>query len=100
MDAGLAVDDGVIYVGESANRAEPAPGELASVAVIDRQSWSVVDRLPLPSEEVFDVIEVPSVTRAQCPNRIPHESAAGRGAGSALALPGGRRPSTAPLGRR
>jgi hypothetical protein len=57
---GLAVDDGVIYVGESANRAEPAPGELASVAVIDRQTWSVVDRLPLPSEEVFDVIEVPA----------------------------------------
>jgi hypothetical protein len=56
---GLAVDEDLLYVGESANRAIPAPGELASVAVIDRRTWSVVDRLPLPCQEVFDVIRVP-----------------------------------------
>ena len=62
---GLAVDNGVIYVGESADRVEPAPGELASVAMIERQTWSVVDRIPLPCAEVFDVIEVPaSLARA------------------------------------
>jgi acetolactate synthase I/II/III large subunit len=56
---GLAVGDDLIHVGESANRASPAPGELASVAVIDRRTLSVVDRLPLPCEEVFDVVQVP-----------------------------------------
>src|SRR5262249_44818262 len=62
---GLAVDNGVIYVGESADRVEPAPGQLASVATIERETWSVVDRIPLPCEEVFDVIEVPaSLARA------------------------------------
>jgi acetolactate synthase I/II/III large subunit len=57
---GLAVDRELIYAGESANRATPVPGELASVAVIDRRTWSVVDRLPLPCQEVFDVIQVPA----------------------------------------
>jgi hypothetical protein len=56
---GLAVGDDLIHVGESANRASPSPGELASVAVIDRRTWSVVDRVPLPCQEVFDVIHVP-----------------------------------------
>jgi hypothetical protein len=57
---GLAVDGELIYVGESANRATLVPGELARVAVIDRRTWSVVDRLPLPCQEVFDVIRVPT----------------------------------------
>lgn len=56
---GLAVDEDLLYVGESANRAIPVAGELASVAVIDRRRWSVVDRLPLPCQEVFDVIRAP-----------------------------------------
>jgi acetolactate synthase I/II/III large subunit len=57
---GLAVDGELIYAGESANRATPVPGELARVAVVDRRTWSVVDRLPLPCQEVFDVIRVPA----------------------------------------
>jgi len=57
---GLAVNGELIYAGESANRATPVPGELASVAAIDRRTWSVVDRLPLPCQEVFDVIQVPA----------------------------------------
>jgi acetolactate synthase I/II/III large subunit len=56
---GLAVAEDKVYVGESANRASAVPGELGSVAVIDRQSWAVVDRVALPCQEVFDVIEVP-----------------------------------------
>jgi acetolactate synthase-1/2/3 large subunit len=61
---GLAVAGDRVYVGESANRASPVPGELGSVAVIDRRTWSVVDRVALPCQEVFDVIEVP-LTLAQ-----------------------------------
>jgi acetolactate synthase-1/2/3 large subunit len=57
---GLAVDGEVIYVGESASRATPVPGARASVVAIDRQTWSVIDRLPLPCQEVFDVIQVPA----------------------------------------
>jgi acetolactate synthase I/II/III large subunit len=57
---GLAVDRELIYVGESANRGTPVTGELARVAVIDRRTWSVVDRLPLACQEVFDVIQVPA----------------------------------------
>ena len=57
---GLAVDGDVIYAGESGNRALADPGELATVAVIDRRTWKVLDRLPLPCQEVFDVIQVPA----------------------------------------
>jgi acetolactate synthase-1/2/3 large subunit len=57
---GLTVHEDLVYIGESANRAIPAPGKLASVAVIDRRTWSVIDRPPLPCQEVFDVIHGPS----------------------------------------
>jgi acetolactate synthase-1/2/3 large subunit len=57
---GLAVDGELVYAGESANRTNPVPGELARVAVIDRRTWSVIDRLALPCQEVFDVIQVPA----------------------------------------
>ena len=56
---GLEVTDEWIYVGESANRADPQSGGLASVAVIDRVTWSVVERIALPCQEVYDVIRVP-----------------------------------------
>jgi uncharacterized protein DUF4915 len=56
---GLTVHEDLVYVGESANRAIPVPGELASVAVIDRRTWLVINRLPLPCQEVFDMIHVP-----------------------------------------
>ena len=57
---GLEIVEDVIYVGESANRADPMPGELASIAVVDRRTWSVADRLPLPCQEVFDLVRVPT----------------------------------------
>jgi len=56
---GLEVGEDVLYVGESANRAEPSPEQLASLVLIDRRTWHVVDRVPLPCQEVFDVIRVP-----------------------------------------
>lgn len=46
-------------VGESANRAEPSPERLASVVLIDRRTWNVIGRVPLPCQEVFDGIRVP-----------------------------------------
>ena len=51
---GLAIDADNIYVGESANRHEPG-SELASLAVLDRRTWNVVDRAELPCREVFDL---------------------------------------------
>ena len=57
---GVEVTDDRIYVGESANRADPQANGLAHVAVIDRRAWSLVDRIPLPCEEVYDVIRVPA----------------------------------------
>jgi hypothetical protein len=56
---GLAVDGDLLYVGESADRAAPTPEDLASVAILDRRSFAIVDRLQLPCQEVFDVIAVP-----------------------------------------
>jgi hypothetical protein len=51
---GLAIDDKRIFVGESADR-DGEGGELATVAVLDRATWEVVDRLALPCREVFDL---------------------------------------------
>lgn len=58
---GMAIGDDVFVVGESANRSDPNPtGEAeASIAVIDRQTWTVRDRFTLPCREVYDVIVVP-----------------------------------------
>jgi acetolactate synthase I/II/III large subunit len=57
---GLEVGEECLYVGESANRADPLADGLASVAVIDRETWSIVDRLQVPCQEVFDVMRVPA----------------------------------------
>ena len=57
---GVEVTDDRIYVGESANRADPESSGLGSVAVIDRATWSVIDRVRLPCQEVYDVIRVPA----------------------------------------
>jgi Domain of unknown function (DUF4915) len=51
---GLAIDADFIYVGESANRNDLG-NKLASVAVLDRRTWKVIDRLALPCREVFDL---------------------------------------------
>ena len=52
---GLVVDDRMLYVGESANRGNPE--ERASLAVVEGDR--VVDRLPLPAREVYDVVVAP-----------------------------------------
>jgi acetolactate synthase-1/2/3 large subunit len=56
---GLAVSDEHLYVGVSPQRsAGQAPQPTAWVAVVDRASFTLVDRIALPVEEVFDVVLV------------------------------------------
>jgi hypothetical protein len=55
---GLAVLDSVLLVGESPGRTEPE-GVCGTVAVVDRSSWQVVDRLDVPVREIYDVVLAP-----------------------------------------
>ncbi|MGH7844734.1 MAG: DUF4915 domain-containing protein [Candidatus Binatia bacterium] len=57
---GIAVTDDLLFVGESANRSDFNPGSHASIAVVDRKAWAVVDRLPLACREVYDLVWVGS----------------------------------------
>jgi hypothetical protein len=60
---GLAVDGDYCYVGVSQSRAfteDASP--TAFVAIVDRMSFSVADRIPIPSREIYDVHLVPSWT--------------------------------------
>jgi hypothetical protein len=53
---GMVVDDQMLYVGESAHRGDP--DERAALAVVEGDR--VVDRVPLPCREVYDVMVVPT----------------------------------------
>ena len=60
---GLAVSARYIFVGESARRRRiegDAGDALASIAIVDRSTWAVVGRIPLPFEEVYDLALVPA----------------------------------------
>ncbi|MFN2477441.1 MAG: DUF4915 domain-containing protein [Chthoniobacterales bacterium] len=57
---GVAVSDDRIFVGESANRKTVADGGAGAIAVICRKTWQVVERLPLPCQEVYDLVLVRS----------------------------------------
>jgi acetolactate synthase-1/2/3 large subunit len=52
---GLASNDAYFFVGESAHRHRSRTEGRAAVAVIDRRSWQVVDRLTLPCSEIYDL---------------------------------------------
>lgn len=54
---GIAVADDRVFVGESAGRS-PGSGR-AAVAVLERSTLRVLDRIPLPCSEVFDLVFVP-----------------------------------------
>ena len=57
---GLAVSDDFLFVGESATRKPGgAYGEAAGIVVVDRASWEVVERIPLPCREIYDLALVP-----------------------------------------
>ena len=55
---GIAVTDELILVGESAHRTETGPEASASIAVICRETWELLDRISLPSREVYDLVLV------------------------------------------
>jgi hypothetical protein len=55
---GLVVEGRMLYVGESANRGHP--DERAALAVVEDDR--VVDRLPLPCREVYDVLVAPKAS--------------------------------------
>jgi uncharacterized protein DUF4915 len=54
---GLAIADGTLFVGESATRDGTAQG--ASIAFVSLKDWSVQDRLPLPCDEIYDIVTAP-----------------------------------------
>lgn len=62
---GIAVADDVIYVGESAAELSqsgpvttPSSGN-ATVAVVDRDDWRVIDRIALDCQQIYDLLLVP-----------------------------------------
>ena len=55
---GLAVLEGALLVGESRGRDEPSGAE-ATIATVDRASWEVVGRIPVPVREIYDIVVVP-----------------------------------------
>lgn len=57
---GIGVMDGYVFVGESGGRGELGGSRRAAVAVLDRRSLDVVDRIALPCAEAFDIAVVPT----------------------------------------
>jgi hypothetical protein len=80
---GLAVTDVYVLVGESVNRQLTNDLRGATVAILDRSTWTVLGRLTLPSREVYDlVLASPELLRgilqspnprvlASCPHQLP-----------------------------
>lgn len=55
---GLAVADGVAFVGTSALRAS-VHGGTASICVVDREKFRLLERIEFPCTEVYDLVLVP-----------------------------------------
>lgn len=56
---GLAYDDDFYYVGESANRKDPAAANQSHIVVISRTTATVVTRLRIPFPEIYDILPLP-----------------------------------------
>jgi len=56
---GLAYDDHFLYVGESADRKADIPAEFSSIAVLDRSTLEVVERIGIPFPEIYELMIVP-----------------------------------------
>lgn len=52
---GFAISDSLLFVGESANRKDSGLSRTASIAILSRADWKLVDRIPLPCREVYDL---------------------------------------------
>lgn len=55
---GLAYDEHYLYVGESADRKADVPAEVSSIAVIDRGTLEVIDRIEIPFPEIYEIMIV------------------------------------------
>jgi len=53
---GLAYDGDFFYVGESANRKAEIPADHSFIAIIDRRSLNVVDRIRIPFPEIYEIV--------------------------------------------
>lgn len=95
---GLAFDDSYLYVGVSTPRGMSIldPNASASLVIIDRGTWTITDRLPVPVPEIYDVRVVASGSHRllQEMSRVPGAGALGesgsRGAmGDGVGVPTG-----------
>jgi hypothetical protein len=55
---GFAHDEHFFYVGESANRKADVPCDYSFIAVVDRQSLQVVERIRVPFPEIYELITI------------------------------------------
>jgi len=66
---GLAYDDHFLYVGESADRKADVPAEFSSIAVLERSTLEVVERIEIPFPEIYEIMIVPpDLTEAMMTN--------------------------------
>jgi uncharacterized protein (TIGR03032 family) len=82
---GLVLTDRYVLVGESVSRQLTSDVRGATVAVLDRETWTVLGRLNLPYREVYDLVLAPpellkGILRspsphliARCPSQFPPE---------------------------
>jgi hypothetical protein len=56
---GLAMADGTLFVGESATRDRPDAGTGSAIAVVSQRDWHVRERVPLPCDEIYDLVVAP-----------------------------------------
>jgi acetolactate synthase I/II/III large subunit len=57
---GIAICNDLLFVGESANRITCVQGETASIVVVSRKDWILLDRFQLPCREVYDLVLTPA----------------------------------------
>jgi hypothetical protein len=57
---GFAATDDCLFIGESAKRHAINQWTTAAIVVICRKSWQILERLPLPCLELYDLVLVPS----------------------------------------
>jgi hypothetical protein len=68
---GLAFDQEHLYVGISARRHQEVMSASAEVAVVDRSTWKLVDRIPIPCPEIYDVLLVPDWAPSMLTKPLP-----------------------------
>lgn len=68
---GLAYDENYFYVGESANRKAEKPAETSSVAIVDRKTHEVVERIVIPFPEIYEVITISPEWAEQIVSDLP-----------------------------